>query len=429
MQQAVWFSELRQFCQQVFHQIQIGGWRVFAHKVRSLLRRALFLAGTIAAGPLVLLIVAIRPYVLVRFGRMRSERIGHFALDVEAYLCALDRKRPHRYTDYIYCPEPVCNRHLRKMWARVIRISPGISLWEILNSACLFWTRGESHHIQLSGRYKDYRLFSASDPHLSFTKEEHQWGQELLDQLGIPPGSLWICIHNRDSAYLDQALVGRWAYQDYRDFSVQTMIAAADELSSRGYYVVRMGSVVAERLISENTKVIDYASGALRSDFADIYVLANCSAYMGSDSGISCLALLFRKPNVFINQSATLINHLRRLACHTLPFITKRLWHKEKQRFLGIREMFEVGLDGASMSDSFEEAGVEPVCNAPEEIRDLAIEVDERLKGYWQPQSGDEELQQRFWAIFRAHSPAEGQGGIQPQIGAAFLRKHLYLLD
>ena len=101
--------------------------------------------------------------------------------------------------------------------------------------------------------------------------------------------------------------------------------------------------------------------------------MANYSAYIGSDSGIPTLAVLFRKTNGGINQSATLINHLPRGAYHTLPFITKRLWHKEKQRFLGIREMFEVGLDGAGMSDSFEESGVEPVCNSPEEIRDLAI--------------------------------------------------------
>ena len=419
---------LKLFCQRQFQEIRLGGWRVFVRKVRW---RLWFLAGIIAAAPLVLLIVAIRPYVLVRFGRMRSERIGHFASDVEAFLCARDREKPDRYIiDNIYCPEPVCNRHLRTMWARIIRITPGASLWEILDRGCQFWTRGDLQHIQLSGRSKDYRLFPVSEPHLSFTYEEHQRGQELLEQLGIPSGASWVCIHNRDNAYLDKVLGGCWTYHDHRDFSVGVMTSAAEELSGRGYYVVRMGSAVAERLISNNTMVIDYASSALRSSFADMYLLANCTAYMGGDAGISSVPLIFRKPVVFINFSATLIiNVLLRQGCYTFPFITKRLWHKEKQRFLGIREMFEAGLAGASVSHRFEEAGVEPVCNTPEEIRDLAIEFDERLKGSWQPQSGDEELQQRFWTIFRAHAPAESQCGIQPRIGAAFLRKHLYLLD
>ena len=422
---------LKLFCQRQFQEIRLGGWRVFVRKVRSLLQRLWFLAGIIATAPLVLLIVAIRPFVLVRFGTMRSERIGHFAADAEAYLCALDREKPdRRIIDIICCLEPVCNRHLRAMWARIIRITPGASLWGILDRGCQIMTRGDSHHIQLSGRSKDYRLFPVSEPHLSFTYEEHQRGLELLEQLGIPSGASWVCIHNRDSAYLDKALDGRWSYHDYRDFSALTMISAAEELNNRGYYVVRMGSVVAERLISNNTMVIDYASSALRSDFADIYLLANCSAYLGSDSGVYSVALIFRKPIVLINFSATLISGvLIRQGCYAFPFITKRLWHKEKQRFLGIREMFEAGLAGASESNRFEEAGVEPVCNTPEEIRDLAIEFDERTKGSWQPQTGDEELQQRFWTIFRAHAPAESQCGIQPRIGAAFLRNHLYLLE
>ncbi len=430
MPQVSRFPKITQFCQQQFYQIQRGGWWVFVRKLRSLLRRLSFLTGIIATAPLVLLLVVIRPYLLVRFGRIRSERIGHFAHDVEAYLCALDRKKPDRHIiDIIGCPEPVCNRHLRAMWARIIRITPGASLWEILDRACQFFTRGDAHHIQFSGRSKDYRLFPVSESHLRFTNEEHQRGQVLLEQMGIPSGASWICIHNRDSAYLDKALDGRWSYHDYRDFSAQTMTSAAEELSSRGYYVVRMGSVVAERLVSNNTMVIDYASGALRSDFADIYLLANCSAYIGSDSGIFSVALIFRKPIVLINFSATLISTLIRQGCYAFPFIIKHLWHKERKRFLSIREMFEAGLAGASESNRFEEAGVEPVCNTTEDIRDLAIEVDERLKGQWQPQSGDEELQQRFWSTVRAYAPAESQCGIEPRIGAAFLRKHLYLLD
>jgi len=430
MLQTAQISKFRQFCLKQIRDVKAGGWPRFISKVQSVVRKLLALIGVIITAPLVLLIVAIRPFVLLRFGTMRSERIGHFAHDVEAYLCALDREKPDRHIiDIICCPEPVCNRHLLAMWTRIILITPGASLWGIFDRGCQIMTRGDSHHIQFSGRSKDYRLFPVSEPHLSFTYEEHQRGQVLLEQMGISSGASWVCIHNRDSAFLDKAVDGRWSYHDYRDFSAQTMTSAAEELSSRGYYVVRMGSVVAERLISNNTMVIDYASSALRSDFADIYLLANCSAYLGSDSGIFSVALIFRKPIVLINFSATLISTLIIQGCYAFPFITKRLWHKEKQRFLGIREMFEAGLAGASGSDRFEEAGVEPVCNTPEEIRALAIEVDERLKGSWQPQSGDEELQQRFWSIFRAHAPAESHCGLHPRVGAAFLRKHLYLLD
>lgn len=429
---AIQTSRLRQFWQSQIRQVQAGGWPVFTRKVRSLgkllSRRLRFLIGFIAASPLVLLIVAIRPFFLLRFGTMLSQRIGHFAIDVEDYLCARDCEKPGRHiVDIIGCPEPVCNRQLHMMWARTLRITPGAWLWRILDLACQFWTRGDAHHVKLYDRRTDYSLFLTTKQHLGFTNEEHQRGRELLEQLGIPAGTPWICIHNRDAAYLDKALGGRCAYHDYRDFSVQTMVSAAEELSRRGYYVVRVGSVVAEKLLSTNPRVIDYASSALRSDFADIYLGAECSAHIGSDSGIACVPYVFHKPVCYINLSATLIDYF--LGRDIYPFIIKRLWHKEKQRFLSLREMFDAGLAGAAESYLFEEAGVEPVCNTSEEIHDLAIEVDERLKGQWQPQSGDEEMQQRFWDIFRQYTPYERQGDIRVRIGASYLRNNIDLLD
>jgi len=42
--------------------------------------------------PVVMFAVLVRPFVLVRFGILRSERIGHFVGDTEAYLCALDQE-------------------------------------------------------------------------------------------------------------------------------------------------------------------------------------------------------------------------------------------------------------------------------------------------------------------------------------------------
>jgi len=207
------------------------------------------------------------------------------------------------------------------------------------------------------------------------------------------------------------------------------MVSAVDELSRRDYYVLRMGAIVAEPLISTNPKIIDYATSSLRSDFADIYLLANCSAYIGSDAGISCVPLIFRKPIAFINVNLTLIDIFITQNSYPLPFITKRLWHKETQHFLSLRELFEIGLMGKARTDMFEEAGVEFICNTPEEILDLAVEVDKRLKGKWQPQPLDEELQQRFWDICRQYSPPDIQGGTKSRIGAAFLRKHVDLLN
>lgn len=404
---------------------------VITYRLKSickvLARRLLALISFTFAAPLVLLIVAIRPFVHLRFGTMVSQRIGHFAIDVEAYLCAREHQMPSNIIDIIGCPEPTCNRQLQLMWARILHITPGGRFWNFVDLACQFWTRGVAHHVQLYDRRNDYTLIWNSEQHLRFSKEEHKRGRELLGQLGIPVGAPWICIHNRDSAYLDKALGGQWAYHDYRDFSVYTMVSAAEELTIRGYYVIRIGSIASEKIISENAKFIDYTSSSLRSDFGDIYLGAECSAFISSDAGISCVPYIFHKPVSYVNYSATLLDHV--IKRNNYPFIIKRLWHKKMNRFLSLREMFNAGLAGAAESHLFEKIGVDPICNTPEDIRDLAIEVDERLKGLWQSQPGDEALQQKFWEIYVQYSPSVCFGEIKSRIGSAFLRNHVDLLN
>lgn len=411
-------------------EIKSDGWPVFFQKNLLLVTRLLWISAIIAGAPLVLIIVLIRPLVWLRFGVIDGKRIGHFTGEVEAYLCLRDKGQSGRLiVDIVGCVEPVCNKQLFSMWRRAMRITPGWKLWRFFDRTCSFWTRGDSHHVRAYGVGSAYRLLSDTKPHLRFTSEEVQTGRDLLRQLGMPPDARWICIHNRDAAYLDKARPGeRWAYHNYRDFSIQSMAQAAEELVERGYYVLRMGSVVAEKFQSTNSKIIDYASSGLRSDFADIYLGAECTAYIGSDSGIASVPLIFRKPICYVNFSESLIGLIVVQNCSFL-FITKRLWNRERKRFMSLRETFEIGLAGATESDRFEDVGVEPICNTSDEILDLSTEVDERLKGRWQPQPGDEELQRKFWEVYAQHSRTICKGDNKVRVGAAFLRKHADLLS
>jgi len=56
----------------------------------------------------------------------------------------------------------------------------------------------------------------------------------------------------------------------------------------------------------------------------------------------------------------------------------------------------------------------------------LAIEMDERLDGTWQPADGDEELQRRFWSMYEG---SDLHGKLLSRIGAEFLRQSRELLE
>ena len=71
--------------------------------------------------------------------------------------------------------------------------------------------------------------------------------------------------------------------------------------------------------------------------------------------------------------------------------------------------------------------------NTPEEIRDVVVEMAERLKNTWQAQEDDEALQRKFWDIFQSNARSSDgsllHGKILSRFGAAFLRENSELLE
>ena len=153
------------------------------------------------------------------------------------------------------------------------------------------------------------------------------------------------------------------------------MVIAAEELAKRGYYVLPMENLDEEPLVSGNPRRIEYALTPLRSDFADMFHQIQCAAYLGSNSGISVAPLIYRSPVGYVNYELGLVNQLTIVS--QTPFIIQHLWHRETRCFLGLREVYELGLMDSSESRMYELAGVGVVSNTQEEICDLAVKLDE----------------------------------------------------
>lgn len=416
--------------------VRQGGWRTLFQKAaagsRVIFGQIVLGVGVLVTAPAVLLVVCVKPFVIIRFGILGSSRIGHFSIDTEAYLCAKDA--PYwgaPFYDIIGINSSVCNSQLHAMWARTMRITPGGWLWQLLGVSCCYWTRANLHKIdfcQSISCHTDWIAASTTNPHVEFSADEVRRGKDLLQALGIPEGASWVCIHNRDSSYLEQTFnIGPWLYHNFRDFSVSSLVLAARTLATRGYYVVRMGKVVSERMEFEGPQIIDYASSEARCDFADMYLLAKCGFYLGSDAGLMVVPMMFRRPVAFVNYPV-----VRELLIaqywNSTPFLIKRMRWVGSGKFLSLRELFLCGFDDFWHSQSYEAAGVELIGATPEEVCDLAIEVDDRLGGRWVGTVEDEALQDEFWHIMRDLVPSFSVGYIHARIGAAFLRKHQYLL-
>lgn len=373
--------------------------------------------------PLVLLVRLLRPFVLVRFGKLDSSRIGHFASFPEIYLCereaGINKKRTY---DIFYCDELISNHQLKKMWKRILHISTFPSLAFLANrvNCCL---PGCNKHIVPMEECKDlYGFYKHTPPHLSFTNEEERRGEQLVRKLGIAQDLPFVCFHARDGHYLKNVKkVYDWSYHDYRNSNVQSHIAAAEELARRGYFLVRMGAIVEKPLVTSNPMIIDYAT-KYRTDFLDIYLCAKCRFFIGSGAGIDEVLKIFRRP--ILSTNFIPLNRIEDLNSMRL-FIPKKLWLRKERRFLAFREILDSKIGKFFYSWEYEEADIDIKDNTSAEIREAAIEMDERLKGTWQTSEDDELLQRRFWSLFK---PSQLRTEISTRIGTEFLRQNRQLL-
>jgi putative glycosyltransferase (TIGR04372 family) len=370
-----------------------------------------------------ILIRLLRPFVTVRVGPLISSRIGHFASNTELYLCERAAAAGGRRSfDIFYHLRPVCNQQLKLMWERSgkLNILPYDELGAMLARVNRLLPGCMTHSIVTHDR-DTCGLIENGAPALSFTQDERQKAQAQLQAMGITNGSKFICLHSRDSAYLDARKPGYWDYLSFRNSSIENFTTAAEELAARGYYVLRIGAKVERPLRAENPRVIDYAV-KFRTDFLDIFLGAGCAFYLGDSCGITAIPFIFRRPAVLVNY----------IPMAWVPswwrgslFIPKKIWLRRQGRFLTFGELLGSENCRIYLQKEYNDLGIEPVENTAEEIAAVAREMDERIKGEWRESEEDARLQEKFWSLFK---PGIIQGKVAIRAGAEFLRQNRDLL-
>lgn len=400
-------------------------------KLKSVVYLLKLLLAFLPASAVVLMARLIRPMVLIRFGILRSERIGHYALDTEFYLAEKELGlHPGSLDFFSHAPllvhYHICNLQLRDMYDRVLKTNDFVAYLYKINNMI---PGGEAHSAKMvtrtTGRDLLDVLYKTKKPHISFTGTELEKGRTLLERMGIPGGREIICVHTRDKKYLDTVYPGiDWSCHDYRNSNIDDYVSAMEWLADKKYYILRMGVVVEKPVASKNRYIIDYAAGGIRTDFLDIYIISRCRFMLSTGTGIDAVANVFRKPTVYVNFIPLE---------QTLTFmpddltIYKKLWWSGEKRFVRFGEIVKYGLGDLKTTGAYRENGLEVVDNTPDEIRDAVMEMEQRVAGVWQESDEDKELQERFWNIFPRNP--ELHNVCRSRIGAMFLRENRELLD
>lgn len=245
-------------------------------------------------------------------------------------------------------------------------------------------------------------------PLLSLTDSDRERGWDCLQRLGVPPDAWFVGLHVREGGERSRGA---------RNADIGTYLLAMESIVQRGGWVIRMGHPSMTSL-PPIPQVIDYANSEVRRDWMDVFLWASCRFFIGTQSGPAFVPPTFGVPCV-----ATNWNFLYRRWFGQDLFILKVLWSQREQRYLSFKEALTSSVGVAESLDYLASQGITVVDNTPEDIKDVVVEMMDRLDGKLEYSQQDKELQERFDEVWISNAYKANA-----RIGRAFLRKWAHLL-
>jgi len=360
-----------------------------------------------------------------------SHTFGHFVIDTELYLCEKYLSKVSSldlfYREYKYRShkKPV-NHQWDLMVRRSLRLFPFfISYLRRVNRAI---PGGRAHHITMGverSKSRDLKgIFFRTGIQIKFTEDEQERGKKFLQNIGLKSGEKYVCLIVRDSAYKNKYRNWKsdWSYHNYRDSDIKNYRDAVVTLAEKGYWVFRMGKAVHKTLYTENDRILDYANSSYRSDFLDIWLVANCYFTLCTATGLTDLACVFRKPAAIVNSSP--LGTISGSNHSTIWLPKKTIWNNN-QKPLTLSEQIETGVIGFMRSEEYTNTNVSLIDNTNIEITRAALELESKLNKTWQPEPNDDLLQNKFWSMLKTWKKfPEFQGYIQHRLPDLWLREN-----
>lgn len=249
---------------------------------------------------------------------------------------------------------------------------------------------------------------------LDLSPEERLRGGAGLVAMGIPEGAWYVCLHVRAAGFKST----HEGLQDALNADIGTYASAIDAILQRGGWVVRMGDPSMPRLPSRHG-VVDYAHNPQKSDWMDIFLFASCRCMVGTSSGPAYVPSLFGVPGVFTNWFP---NGTRPLNSADL-FIPKLHWYEAHNDYVPFDESLAPPLGHIHSRPTLRALGVSLRDNEADDLRDVVVEMLDRLEEQTARSPEDAELQARFDAVAE-NSRSFGNA----RIGRNFIRKYRRLL-
>ena len=255
-------------------------------------------------------------------------------------------------------------------------------------------------------------------PLFQLTDEHRHKGNSILKKIGLPDDAWFVTCHVREPQFKGK--------ESFRDSDIQTFFKAFEEITKRGGWVIRMGD---KRMTSlpKMPQVFDYALSEHKSDWMDVFLLGGAKFMLGTSSGPTAVSHIFGVPIAMTNNTPTVETYLGNKDLF-LPRLMKRI---DDGRMLNLVELMTSPYNSGIIDGLYKNIyKVKTIPNTDLEIKNLCIEMMDRLEGTIKYSQEEEKLQEIFKKKTAEKEVMIGIPNfpIQCRLGKYFLNQHKNLL-
>ncbi len=376
------------------------------------------------AVPIVLVIRLFRPWINIRIGTIKSDRIGHFVDDAGQQWAELSEKSSNQI-DLYWLDKQTSNQQ----WAKMVRRNFKVAWWvRYLDHWNNVLPGGEDHHrpsTNTSSRDTN-GIINRTKISMKFLSNENQRAKSWLILQGWKEGEPFACLLVRDNAFLDsdpltRSYRGSWGYHSHRNSDIDTYVPAMEWLADQGVWVFRMGKIMEKPILSQHKRIIDYASHPEKSDFLDIWLFAHCNLCISTSCGLDAVSSTYRRPILLLNFIPLFSNFWS--WSNAIHFPKLLIW-KTSGKLLNWKEYLQ---HFYYRNEQYQNAGIKIIDLTPKEILHATQECWQRLEGNWVDTEDDLKKHQQFWDILMTWSEFSNYHGWKhpnSRIGTTWLRNH-----
>ena len=342
-------------------------------------------------------------YTHVRLNAMTTSRVGHLCMEVEPWARAISEQEEGCLYLFISSPSlPPANSYLYELLGQIASIVESEFFYRLYLSRPLLLADDAfaefPYDLKLSGRGVPnieiakvgfnnlIRIYNNYPPCLAVTEQAEKIAKDYLHAFGIHADDRLVCLHMRDSAYMQREFSGvDYSYHDYRDADISTYRDCVEDLVQKGYKVVRIGAATNQELDFSSPHYLDLCVNRDPNcgDLVEVFLLSVSAFFLCTYSGPFGIAALFDTPILAVNAAPLTYPYPKH--CH---FIPKLLYQGDKLisvpdicngQKLGDEDTLPIKL--CHSGEDLALYGYRYESNSSEDIRKAVAEFEQRVNG------------------------------------------------